>query len=199
MILTHDAIQGYLKSGLISIEPFDPDQLREASYDVRLGSTILELRPESDPSPGMLISGDRVPVIDVAKPTPTYIREIPEKGMILYPWHLYLASTIEVVASHQHACVFDGKSSLGRLGISVHQCAGFIDPGFIGQVTLEITVIHPTRVYAGMAIGQLRWHAIEGEVKPYGGADSHYQGQRGPTPSLSHLQIEAYRKAGKVK
>jgi dCTP deaminase len=98
--------------------------------------------------------------------------------------------TREVVAPGKLVACADGKSSLGRLGIVVHQTAGFIDPGFSGNITLEVTVTNPIRVYAGMRFAQVRFHTVVGESSGYKG---NYTGEhaRGPVASRAWKQFKS--------
>jgi dCTP deaminase len=84
--------------------------------------------------------------------------------------------------------VLDGKSSLGRLGVSVHATAGFGDPGFDGQWTLEVTCVLPVRLYAGMRVAQVRFHAVQGEVQQYAG--NYVEHATGPVASRSWRQFK---------
>jgi dCTP deaminase len=110
-------------------------------------------------------------------------------SIMLHPGVLYLMHTEEIVCAHDCVSVIDGKSSLGRLGISCHQTAGYGDPGFRGQYTLEVTVVHPVVVYAGMRFCQIRFHEVVGEIQKYKGQ---YQGETamGPVASRSWKQFE---------
>ena len=94
--------------------------------------------------------------------------DIPDQGIILYPNILYLAVTNEYTESPIYHPNFEGLSSVARLGISVHQTAGYGDVGFCGHWTLEMTVVHPVKIYKDMPIGQIDFNTVEGEVlKPY--------------------------------
>jgi dCTP deaminase len=158
-LLTGPAIEYHIQSGDIVIEPFDPVQLNPNSYDVRLGPTLLTYT--------MTLSDS--PTLDVRKNNPTIEVPIPEDGIVLEPGILYLGSTVERIGSNKDAGVVEGKSSLGRLGLTTHVTAGFIDCGFLGRITLEITVVHPLRIYAGMRIGQICFTTLEGPIALYKG------------------------------
>ncbi len=114
---------------------------------------------------------------------------------ILHPGEFALGSIFEVVTLPDDiAARVEGKSSLGRLGLLTHATAGFIDPGFSGHVTLELSNVAtlPIKLWPGMKIGQLCFFRLSSPAEhPYGSAQhgSHYQGQRGPTPSRSHLNF----------
>lgn len=111
--------------------------------------------------------------------------KIPETGLILSPQFLYLGETIEYTETHGNLFPqIDGKSSVGRNGISIHQTAGRGDSGFCGHWTLEITVQHATLILPGMRIGQIYFEESYGSTEQYGDVPtSHYQNQSGPTPA----------------
>lgn len=173
-ILSGPEIHKYVQSGRIRISPFNETNLNPASYDLTLGKNVVEY----------LIDG----VIDVRKPPKVRHRVIGDEGFVLHAHQTYLMHTEERLLATNTVPVVDGKSSLGRLFISVHQTAGYLDPGFEGQVTLEVTSYHSVRVYAGMRFCQVRFHPIVGKVVLYKG---HYQNKtaRGAVPSLVHQQM----------
>ena len=119
----------------------------------------------------------------------------PDEPFILHPGEFALGSIYEVVTLPDDvAARVEGKSSLGRLGLLTHATAGFIDPGFSGHVTLELSNVAtlPIKLWPGMKIGQLCFFRLSSPAEhPYGSAlyGSHYQGQRGPTPSRSHVNF----------
>ena len=90
--------------------------------------------------------------------------DIPDEGFVLQPGELYLGVTEEYTETHQHVPFLEGKSSIGRLGIDIHATAGKGDIGFCNNWTLEISVIKPVRVYAGMPVGQLIYFCVKGEI-----------------------------------
>lgn len=161
------------------VEPFDPEMIQPASIDLRLDRHFLIMeKPRGgaiDPESGS------------ARWTP-----VSGNGIQINPGDFILGSTYEFITMPNHlSAQFEGKSSLGRLGLLTHITAGFIDPGFEGHITLEFSNVTrwPIRLYAGMKIGQMCVTNMSGEVeRPYGsqGVGSHYQGQRGPTASRSH-------------
>lgn len=153
MILSDSEILKQMESGDIVITPFKPSQLGTNSYDVTLGSTIKTyVNPE----------------LDSAGKNAIQVFEVPATGRVLQPGNLYLAVTQEYTETHKCVPYLEGKSSLARLGISIHQTAGKGDVGFCGYWTMEITVAIPVRVYAGMKIGQLIYNEVKGEVHwPY--------------------------------
>jgi dCTP deaminase len=136
-----------------------------------------------------------MPVIDLKKNLEELTRlveidaEDPERTFILHPGEFVLGSTLERVALPDDTVGrIDGKSSLGRLGLLIHSTAGFIDPGFDGHITLELSNVAslPITLYPGMKIGQISFLRMTTAADvPYGATQlgSKYQGQRGPTPS----------------
>lgn len=153
-ILTDGDIIVALRTGDIVIEPMDPACLGSNSYDVHLHRWLRTYAEEFD---GPM--HDRRP-LDCLVPRATVDLEIPDEGLVLWPGTLYLASTVEWTEAHAHVPFLEGKSSLGRLGMSIHVTAGKGDVGFCNHWTMEIDVVQPLRVYAGMPIGQLIWHTV---------------------------------------
>lgn len=146
----------------ILIDPFDPAMCGPNSYDVTLGDTLLFLDPPR--------------MVNPDSPPPTREMTLKRSGhWVLYPGRLYLGATRERVASHGVVPWIDGRSSVGRLGISVHVTAGRGDDGWPGPgrepapFTLEITVVHPTILRPGMRLAQLTFMRVEGERRPYAG------------------------------
>lgn len=140
MILSDRAIKNAMLRGDIVIRPWEEEFLGSNSYDVHLAPTI-----------GFYPSGD----LDVKQQHELILTEIGEHGFMLMPGELYLGATAEYTATRCHVPFLEGKSSLGRLGLSIHATAGKGDVGFCGHWTLEMSVIRPLRIYAGMPIGQL--------------------------------------------
>ncbi len=169
-----------LKSGQLELDPFDPELVQPSSVDVRLDRQFRvfnnHLYTHIDPRERQ---DDLTTLVEVADGEP----------FVLHPGEFVLASTLETVAlGDQLAARLEGKSSLGRLGLLVHSTAGWIDPGFTGQVTLELSNVArlPIRLWPGMRIGQLCVFQLTSPAqRPYGspGLGSRYQGQQGPTPS----------------
>lgn len=154
MILADSQILEHIQSGQIIIEPFRPECLGSNSYDVHLGK-YLAIYAEKE--------------LDCQKHNPVIEMYIPEDGLVLQPDQLYLGVTEEYTETHAHVPFLEGKSSIGRLGIHIHATAGKGDVGFCNNWTLEISVIHPVRVYAGMPIGQLIFFELSGLVnRTYG-------------------------------
>jgi dCTP deaminase len=164
---------------LIEITPFDPSKLGPNSYDVHLAPV---LKVYAGPC-HYLTDPDAPWVLDPNKANPTADVPIPPEGLILRPGTLYLAATVEETYCEGLVPYLDGRSSMGRLGLSIHVTAGRGDDGFRGRWTCEMTVVHHLRVYPGMRIGQLTFHTIQGERLPYKGR---YQNASGPEASKYH-------------
>ncbi|WP_022881998.1 dCTP deaminase [Gryllotalpicola ginsengisoli] len=186
MLLSDRDIRAELDGGRIRLDPYEPAMIQPSSIDVRLDRFF------------RLFSNHKYPYIDPAENQPdlTHLVEVKgEEPFILHPGEFVLGSTYERVALPDDiAARLEGKSSLGRLGLLTHSTAGFIDPGFGGHVTLELSNVAtlPIKLWPGMKIGQLCFFRLTSPAeKPYGSADysSRYQGQRGPTASRSYLNF----------
>ena len=186
MLLSDRDIAAEIKAGRVQVEPFDPTMIQPSSVDVRLDRFF------------RVFENHRYEVIDPSIEQPDLTREVavaPEDFFILHPGEFVLASTYEVITLPDDiAGRLEGKSSLGRLGLLTHSTAGFIDPGFSGHITLELSNVAnlPVKLYPGMKIGQLCLIKLSSTAEhPYGSAvyGSRYQGQRGPTPSKSWLNF----------
>lgn len=186
-ILADSEIHAAIACGDIEIDPFVPAHVNPVSVDLTLGDKVLVHEPYEPYEPWVSRGGN---VIDV-RDEPNMLKfKISDAGLILYPGIGYLMHTHERIFTRKYVPVLDGKSSLGRLFLSVHQTAGFGDPGFNGQYTLEVMVTHPLCIYAGMRIAQMRFHTICGQVeKPYAG---NYVGEdaRGPVASKAYKQFK---------
>lgn len=152
MILSDTKILEAIERGDILIEPFDIKCLGTNSYDVHLGKTLAVYD---------------APVLDAKKHNTISYIEIPEDGFVICPGTLYLGVTEEYTEAHHAVPFLEGKSSVGRLGIDIHATAGKGDVGFCNTWTLEISCVHPVRIYAGMPIGQLIYFAVEGKIENY--------------------------------
>jgi dCTP deaminase len=186
VILTGKAIEDRVLSGEIKIDPYRPEQLNPASYDLRLGADVWVYC-----SQWLDANGHPTRVLDSKQQNPGRVEKIGPNGLVVYPSELYLMHTEEVVCAQSLVGVVDGKSSIGRLGATVHVTAGYIDPGFHGQITLEVATLgQPVRLYAGMRIAQLRFHEVTGEVTSYQDRGN-YTGEAsmGPVPSRSWRQF----------
>ncbi|HET7449072.1 MAG TPA: dCTP deaminase [Gaiellaceae bacterium] len=180
MVLSDRTIARLIDEGRIGIDPYDPALLQPSSVDVRVDRYF------------RVFHNARYPFIDVKQPQEalTELVEMREdEPFILHPGEFVLGSTLEVVSLPDDLVArLDGKSSLGRLGLLIHSTAGFIDPGFEGNVTLELSNVAnlPITIYQGMKIGQISFMQMtEPTSTPYGSSalGSKYRGQRGPTPS----------------
>lgn len=182
MLLSDRDLVAEIKAGQLALEPFEPSLVQPSSIDVRLDRLFRvfnsHLYTHIDPAERQ---DDLTSLVDV-----------PEgESFVLHPGEFALGSTLEVVTlGHQLAARLEGKSSLGRLGLLVHSTAGFIDPGFSGHVTLELSNVAslPIRLWPGMKIGHICVLRLSSPAEhPYGSEiyGSRYQGQRGPTASKS--------------
>ena len=173
-ILTDTILASKIESGLIEIEPYNPAQLNPTSYDLTLGDEVAvyedwvetyDTRGETCPTEDGRHFVPRNRIIDVRQePRIQKFKIDPERGWLLLPKIGYLMHTRERVTTKKYVPILDGKSSIGRLFLQVHATAGYGDPGFDGQYTLEVIVQHPVRVYPGMRICQIRFHTMLGEV-----------------------------------
>lgn len=177
MILTDLAIEEAVRAGRIEIDPWDPAQLNPASYDLTLGDEVVTY-----------VLADNA--VDTKHPQTTSRRKIGSEGTVVFPGVGYLMHTRERIRTDRYVSCIDGKSSLGRLFLSVHQCAGFGDPGFSGQYTLEVTSIFPVRLYAGMRIAQVRFHELSGEVGQLYRGNYVGDAATGPVPSRAWKQFK---------
>jgi dCTP deaminase len=198
MILSGNEIRRQVQEGRIEITPFRPDHINPASVDLTLGDEIGVYANWVEvpflQSPNFVEDGRgfraRDRVFDIKEePYLLKYKISPEKGWVLRPGIGYLAHTAERVNTDFFVPILDGKSSIGRLFVKIHETAGFGDPHFNGQYTLEVTAMHPIRIYAGMRFCQIRFHKIEGDVTPYEG---NYAGDdaRGPVASKAWRQFK---------
>ena len=183
MLMSDRDIRASIEAGQISLEPLEMGLLQPSSFDVRLDRFF------------RLFDNHKYPYIDPAEQQDDLTRLIEVKSdeaFILHPGEFVLGSTFEFVTlPNDVAARLEGKSSLGRLGLLTHSTAGFVDPGFKGHVTLELsnTATLPIKLWPGMKIGQLCFFKLTSPSEfPYGSDkySSRYQGQRGPTASRSH-------------
>jgi dCTP deaminase len=180
MVLSDRTIQRLLAEGRIEIDPYDAALLQPSSVDVRVDRYF------------RVFHNARYPYIDVKQPQEDLTELVEVDGdtpFILHPGEFVLGSTLERIRLPDDLVArLEGKSSLGRLGLLIHSTAGFIDPGWNGHVTLELSNVAnlPITIYYGMKIGQLSFVQLsEPAASPYGSdrLGSKYQGQKGPTPS----------------
>lgn len=183
VLLSDTDIRAELSAGRIRLDPFEPSMIQPSSVDVRLERMF------------RLFDNHKYAHIDpsVAQPDLTRLIEVdPEEPFVLHPGEFVLGATYEsVTLPSDVAARLEGKSSLGRLGLLTHSTAGFIDPGFSGQVTLELSNMAtlPIKLWPGSKIGQLCFFRLSSPAEHGYGSSAHqsrYQGQRGPTPSRSH-------------
>ena len=186
MGLSDRTIVRLLKEGRIQIDPYDDSLLQPSSVDVRVDRFF------------RVFHNNRYPYIDVREQQEDLTELVEVEGdtpFVLHPGEFVLGSTYEVVSLPDDiAARLEGKSSLGRIGLLTHSTAGWIDPGFTGHVTLELSNVAtlPIKLWPGMKIGQLCLFRTSTPAEhPYGSAvyGSRYQDQRGPTPSRSYLNF----------
>ncbi len=180
MVLSDGTIRAEIAAGRLAFDPYDPALVQPSSVDVRVDRRF------------RVFHNARYPYIDVRRPMDdlTELVEVqPDEAFILHPGEFVLGSTREYVRLPQDLVArLEGKSSLGRLGLLIHSTAGYVDPGFEGHLTLELSNVAnlPITIYPYMKIGQISFFRLSSAAeRPYGskGAGSKYQGQRGPTPS----------------
>jgi dCTP deaminase len=187
VVLSDTTIARYLAEGRIEIDPYDESLLQPSSVDVRVDALF------------RVFHNNRYPFIDVKTPQED-LTELVEVGdaqpFVLHPGEFVLGSTLERVRLPDDLVArLEGKSSLGRLGLLIHSTAGFIDPGWDGHVTLELSNVAnlPITIYPGMKIGQISFMQMtEPAATPYGASElgSKYKGQEGPTPSRYYKNFE---------
>ncbi len=221
-ILPDNLIRAAVAAGDIEIDPYNPAHVNPVSYDLTLGEEVAvykrwvyydaeyDVRPSLPGSPHIQLGISRAEITGKPRdgsdmyPFKDEVQDVrhepeiatfkidPERGWLLRPGIGYLMHTRERILTKKFVPVLDGKSSIGRLFMVVHVTAGYGDPGFNGQYTLEVVVTHPLRVYAGMRIAQMRFHTIASEYgveKPYEG---NYVGTdaRGPVASKAFRQFK---------
>lgn len=186
MLLSDGDIRRQIEDGRIGLDPLDLGLLQPSSIDVRLDRFF------------RLFDNHKYPYIDPREQQDELTRFVEvasDESFILHPGEFVLGSTYEYVKlPNDIAARLEGKSSLGRLGLLTHSTAGFVDPGFEGHVTLELSNVAtlPIKLWPGMKIGQLCFFQLSSESEnPYGSDKygSRYQGQRGPTASRSYLKF----------
>ena len=185
-MLSDGDIRRQIEDGRIGLDPLDLGLLQPSSIDVRLDRFF------------RLFDNHKYPFIDPREQQDELTRFVEvasDETFILHPGEFVLGSTYEYVKlPNDIAARLEGKSSLGRLGLLTHSTAGFVDPGFEGHVTLELSNVAtlPIKLWPGMKIGQLCFFQLSSESEnPYGSDKygSRYQGQRGPTASRSYLKF----------
>jgi dCTP deaminase len=183
VLLSDRDIRAAIADGRLGIDPFDDTLVQPSSVDVRLDNLF------------RVFNNTRYTHIDPARQQDeltTLVQAVDGEPFVLHPGEFVLGSTLECVSlAADIVARLEGKSGLGRLGLLIHSTAGFVDPGFEGHLTLELSNVArlPIAIYPGMAIGQLSFYELSTPAEfPYGSEQVHskYQGQRGPTPSRLH-------------
>jgi len=172
MILSGKMIKEKLGKDII-IEPFNDAALNPNSYNLTLHNE--------------LVVYDEVN-LDMRQENRTSSIIIPSEGLLLQPGRLYLGRTREYTETDKYVPMLEGRSSVGRLGLSVHVCAGFGDVGFKGYWTLEFHCVQPLRIYPNVGICQIYYHSIEGEYDPY--SSGKYQNNNGIQPSMMYKDFK---------
>jgi dCTP deaminase len=192
-VLSDRDIRRQLESGRVIIRPYSPTDLQPSSVDLHLDHSFRVFR------------NNRYPYIDVRALQPDLTELLRIEGdepFILHPGEFVLGQTLEWVELPDDLVArLEGKSSLGRLGLLIHSTAGYVDPGWKGTLTLELSNVAnlPIALYAGMRIGQISFFEMTSPVeRPYGSPElgSKYQGQSEPTASAFHRDFAAGRKTG---
>ena len=185
MILSDRDIIKAIKSQHLVIDPFEDECVQPSSYDLHLAREVL------------VFDSHKTAVVDVKEKTEvTRLVQLDEEGFVLHPQEFILGSTEEFFKIPADlAAKLEGKSSLGRLGLVIHATAGYVDPGFEGQLTFEISNISrlPIKIYPRMKIAQICFFQMTSPARvPYGSRKlgSKYKGQRGPTPSKVYLNFQ---------
>ena len=180
MVLSDGTIRRLIADGTLLVDPYDAALVQPSSIDVRVAGQF------------RVFHNSRRPFIDVREPLDdlTELVEIsPDAPFILHPGEFVLGSTVERVRLPDDLVArLEGKSSLGRLGLLIHSTAGFIDPGWDGTITLELSNVArlPITIHLGMKIGQISFMRLDRPAeRPYGHPElgSKYQGQTGPVDS----------------
>ncbi len=187
MVLSDRSIRAEIEAGRIAVDPFDAKLVQPSSIDIRVDRRF------------RVFHNARYPFIDVRQPMEGLTELVEVAGddpFILHPGEFVLGQTLEhVTLPGDLVARLEGKSSLGRLGLLIHSTAGFVDPGFSGNLTLELSNVAnlPITIYYGMPIGQVSFMRMDSPVERAYGADDgrgKYQGQTEPTPSRFHLNFE---------
>lgn len=174
MILSGKRIGEEISGGNLVITPFEPKRLGPNSYNLTLHNELAVYENQ---------------ILDMKKPQRLRRFEIPEEGLVLQPNRLYLGRTTEYTETRGFVPMLEGRSSIGRLGLSVHITAGFGDVGFRGFWTLEIYALQPIRIYSGIEICQVFYHEIAGPWDEY--KSKKYQDNKDLQPSLLYQDFNA--------
>jgi dCTP deaminase len=190
-VLSDRDIRAALETGAVNIRPYDPIDLQPSSVDLHLDHAFRVFR------------NNRYPYIDVRQPQPDLtelLRIEDDEPFILHPGEFVLGQTLEwVELPNDLVARLEGRSSLGRLGLLIHSTAGYVDPGWKGNLTLELSNVAnlPIALYAGMRIGQISFFRMSSPVeRPYGSPElrSRYQGQSEPTASAYYRDFDGARR-----
>jgi len=191
MLLSDRDIRAQVEAGRLKLDPWDAELVQPSSIDVRLDRYFRVFNNQQYTHIDPAVQQDELTA-------PVELEPNSKKPFVLHPGEFVLGSTLEVVTLPDDlASRLEGKSSLGRLGLITHATAGFIDPGFSGHITLELSNVAnlPITLWPGMKIGQLCVFRLSSPAEhPYGSEryGSRYQGQRGPTPSRSYLNFRRW-------
>lgn len=190
-VLSDRDLLAAIASGEVNVEPFDPADVQPASIDLHLDRSFRVFR------------NNRYGFIDPRADQPglTELEYVGDgESFMLHPGEFVLGQTLERISVGTELLGrLDGKSSLGRLGLLIHSTAGYVDPGWVGNLTLELGNVArlPIALYPGMKIGQISFHRMSSPVeRPYGSKElrSRYQGQSEPTASALHVDFDAVRR-----
>jgi dCTP deaminase len=190
VVLSDRTIRQEIEAGRLVLDPYEPAMVQPSSVDVRVDNRF------------RVFHNARYPFIDVRQPMEDLTELVEVSGdepFILHPGEFVLGQTLERVRLPDDLVArLEGKSSLGRLGLLIHSTAGFVDAGFEGNLTLELSNVAnlPITIYHRMPIGQISFMRMDGPVEsPYGSdaAGSKYQGQAEPTPSRFYLNFDSDR------
>src|SRR3954470_10090481 len=193
-VLSDRDIRAAIEAGEVVIRPYDPKDLQPSSVDLPLDGRFRVFR------------NNRYPYIDVRHPQPDLTELVSiedEEPFILHPGEFVLGQTLEwSELPNDLVARLEGKSSLGRLGLLIHSTAGYVDPGWKGNLTLELSNVAnlPIALYFGMKIGQISFFRMTSPVeRPYGSKElgSKYQGQSTPTASAFYRDFEGSRRTTK--
>jgi dCTP deaminase len=171
MVLSGQEIKRLLGKEIV-IDPFDESRLNPNSYNLTLHDELMVYED---------------PLLDMRKANHVRRLSIPPEGLVLTPGQLFLGRTAERTETHGLVPMIEGRSSIGRLGLFVHVTAGFGDVGFCGYWTLEMFAVQPIRIYAGVSICQIFYHAIQGPFVEYN--SDKYQNNTDIQPSLLFKEL----------
>ena len=192
MVLSDRDIRAALEGGRLRIKPYDPADLQPSSVDLHMDRAFRVFR------------NNRYPYIDVRSPQPDLTELLTvadDEAFVLHPGEFVLGQTLEWIELPDDIVArLEGRSSLGRLGLLIHSTAGYVDPGWKGNLTLELSNVAnlPISLYYGMKIGQISFLRMTSPVeRPYGSPElgSKYQGQSQPTASAFHRDFGSAEEA----